>query len=201
MDNKLDILAKKLYDEGVNKAKSEAEGIIEKAKQEAQQILKDANEKAKVIDSDAKTEAENTRKKAESEMNLSARQAVAVLKQEITDMLSLKVAKDLAKISFEDKTFIHSLLMKIVEKWDANGGVGDMDILLPEKDKDDFKAFIAEKYQLLLNKGLTLTVGNQKEGFLIQPKDGSYKIMFSEELFESFFRQYLKGMSKGLLYE
>ena len=35
-DNKLDILTKKIYEEGIEKAQQDAKDIIEKAKQEAQ---------------------------------------------------------------------------------------------------------------------------------------------------------------------
>ena len=46
MENKLDILTQKLYNEGVDKARQEAENIINQAKQEAEKIIADA--KAKV---------------------------------------------------------------------------------------------------------------------------------------------------------
>ena len=46
MENKLDILTQKLYNEGVDKARQEAENIINQAKQEAEKIIADAKAKA-----------------------------------------------------------------------------------------------------------------------------------------------------------
>ena len=39
MENKLDILTKKLYEEGVEKARTEAEEIVRKAKEEAAKLI------------------------------------------------------------------------------------------------------------------------------------------------------------------
>ena len=44
MENKLDILTQKLYNEGVDKARQEAENIINQAKQEAEKIIAEAKE-------------------------------------------------------------------------------------------------------------------------------------------------------------
>ena len=51
MENKLDILTQKLYNEGVDKARQEAENIINQAKQEAEKIIADAKAKAAKITS------------------------------------------------------------------------------------------------------------------------------------------------------
>ena len=197
MENKLDILTQKLYNEGVDKARQEAENIINQAKQEAEKIIADAKAKAAQMNADAETEVSNLKKKAESEMTLSARQAITALKQAITNL----VAGDVAKIGFEEKAFIQELLMTIVKKWDVAGGNLNMEILLSEDEKAKFESFVAAKYKDLLDKGLDVKVGNLEEGFVIQPKDGGFQIAFSEKLFEAFFNQYMKGFTKKLLFK
>ena len=197
MENKLDILTQKLYNEGVDKARREAENIINQAKQEAEKIIADAKAKAAQMNADAETEVSNLKKKAESEMTLSARQAITALKQAITNL----VAGDVAKIGFEEKAFIQELLMTIVKKWDVAGGNLNMEILLSEGEKAKFESFVAAKYKDLLDKGLDVKVGNLEEGFVIQPKDGGFQIAFSEKLFEAFFNQYMKGFTKKLLFK
>ena len=192
MENKLDILTQKLYNEGVDKARQEAENIINQAKQEAEKIIADAKAKAAQMNADTETEVSNLKKKAESEMTLSARQAITALKH---------VAGDVAKIGFEEKAFIQELLMTIVKKWDVAGGNLNMEILLSEGEKAKFESFVAAKYKDLLDKGLDVKVGNLEEGFVIQPKDGGFQIAFSEKLFEAFFNQYMKGFTKKLLFD
>ena len=198
MENKLDILTQKLYNEGVDKARQEAENIINQAKQEAEKIIADAKAKVAQMNADAETEVSNLKKKAESEMTLSARQAITALKQAITNLVAGDVAGDIAKIGFEEKAFIQELLMTIVKKWDVAGGNLNMEILLSENEK---ATFVAAKYKDLLDKGLDVKVGNLEEGFVIQPKDGGFQIAFSEKLFEAFFNQYMKGFTKKLLFE
>lgn len=201
MENKLDILTKKLYDEGVDKANQKAEEIIKKAKQEAAKLIADAETKAKDIKTAAEEEVGNQKKKAESEMVLSTRQAVAALKQSITDLISAKVAGEMAKTGFEDKAFVRELLVDVVKKWDVSSGNLNLEVLLPEGEKKQFEAFVAEKYKDILDKGLEIKVGENQESFVIRPKDGGYQIAFSEALFESFFNQYMRSFTKTLLYK
>ncbi|MCM1031054.1 MAG: V-type ATP synthase subunit E family protein [Oscillibacter sp.] len=200
MENKLDILTQKLYAEGVDKAKSEAGEILAGARKEAEKILAEAEAKAKEIEEKARAEAENLKKKAESEMSLSARQALTALKQDITGLISGEVAGKLAATAFEDKKFVQELLVSVIKKWDVAAGNLNLEVLLPEKDKKEFEAFIGTKYKELLDKGLEIKVGEQKEGFVIQPKEGGYQIAFSEALFEAFFGQYMRNFTKSLLY-
>ena len=167
MENKLDILTKKLYDEGVDKARREAENIINQAKQEAEKIVAEAKAKAEQMNADAETDVANLKKKAESEMTLSARQAITALKQAITNLVAGEVAGEVAKVGFEEKAFIQELVMTIVKKWDVAGGNLDMEVLLSADEKDKFESFVTAKYKDLLDKGLTVNVGNLDEGFVI----------------------------------
>lgn len=201
MENKLDILTKKLYDEGIEKARQEADAIIANAKGEAEKIIAEAETRAGEIMAGGRQEVENMQKKAESEMSLSARQAVTALKQSITNLISGKVAADMAEEGFEDKAFVQELLMAIVKKWDVTAGNLNLDIVLSAEEKKQFETFVAKKYKDLLDKGLEVKVGDMQEGFLIQPKDGSYQIAFSEQLFEVFFNQYMRAFTKSLLYK
>lgn len=201
MENKLDVLTKKLYDEGIDKANQKAGEIIEKAKQDAARLIADAEAKAKEIGAVAEESAENLKKKAESEMALSARQAIAALKQSVTDLISGRISGEMAKTGFEDKAFIQELLVSVVKKWDVASGNLNLEILLPESEKKQFESFVAAKYKELLDKGLEVKTGDSKEDFVIRPKDGGYQITFSEALFESFFNQYMRSFTKALLYK
>lgn len=201
MENKLDILTKKLYEEGVGKANQEAEKIVAQAKENAAKLIAEAEAKAKEIKASAEAEAENLKKKAESEMALSARQAITALKQSMTNLVTGTVAGDLAKIGFEDKVFVQELLVEIVKKWDVASGNLNLEMILSEAEKEKFQQFVASKYKELLDKGLELKVGQTEGAFILQPKAGGYQIAFSEELFETFFNQYMRSFTKGLLYQ
>ena len=116
MENKLDVLTKKLYEEGVDKANQEAEKIIAQAKEKAAKLIAEAEEQAKGIKAGAATEVENMKKKAESEMTLSARQAITALKRSITSLISGEVAGNIAKAGFKDEAFVQEMIVAILKR-------------------------------------------------------------------------------------
>ena len=201
MENKLDVLTKKLYEEGVDKANQEAEKIIAQAKEKAAKLIAEAEEQAKGIKAGAATEVENMKKKAESEMTLSARQAITALKQSITSLISGEVAGNIAKAGFKDEAFVQEMIVAILKKWDVASGNLNLELLLSEEEKEKFQKFVATKYKELLDKGLEIKVGDHTDAFVIQPKDGGYQVAFSEKLFETFFNQYMRSFTKSLLYK
>lgn len=199
-DNKLDILTKKIYEEGIEKAQNDAKEILEKAQNDANSIIAEAEAKAKAIVEKANNDANNLKQKTEAELSMSVKQAIAALKQQITNLISNKIAADMTKTAFKEDDFIHELMAKVIEKWNSEGNT-DLNIILNEKEKETFEKYLLAKHKDLFDKNLTLvTNNNQKEGFVIQPKDGSYKITFSEKMFEEFFNSYLKEYSKKLLF-
>ena len=199
-DNKLELLTKKIYEEGIEKAQNDAQDILDKAKTEAENIVKEAENKAKAIIEKAQNESASLRQKTETELGMSAKQAVAALKQQITNLISSNIAVDMTAAAFKDEDFVRELMAKIIEKWNAENGI-DINVIMNNKDKEDFEKYLLAKHKNLLDNNLTLVVNSsQKEGFVIQPKDGSYKVTFSEKVFEEFFNAYLKEYSKKLLF-
>lgn len=199
-DNKLDLLTKKIYEEGIEKAQNDAKDILEKAQQDAQNIIDEANAKANAIVEKANNDAANLKQKTDAELGMSVKQAVASLKQQLTNLISDKIAVDMTKSAFKDEDFVRELMSKIIEKWNPDGNL-DLNVIMNQKEKEEFEKYLLAKHKDLLNNNLTLVNNSsQKEGFVIQPKDGSYKITFSEKVFEEFFNAYLKDYSKKLLF-
>lgn len=200
MENKLDLLTKKIYEEGIEKANLEADEIIRKAKEEALKIKDSAEKESERIISEANREAENLKNRAESEITLSSRQTMTTIKQKISDLISEEISQNMAEIVFEDKKYVRELVGNIVNKWDTDSGNIDVSIIVNKDEKKEFNSFMKSNYKKLLDKGLEIKVDNLDEPFVITPKDGGYKIGFSEELFKSFFGQYVKGITKTLLF-
>ncbi len=199
-DNKLDILTKKIYEEGIEKAQQDAKDIIAKAQQDANNIIKEAENKANAIVNKANNDSANLRQKTEAEISMSVKQAIASLKQQLTNLISNKIAVDITTTAFKDEDFVRELMSMIIEKWSAEGNL-DLNVIMNQKEKEGFEKYLLAKHKNLLDNNLTLvTNASQKDGFVIQPKDGSYKITFSEKVFEEFFNAYLKEYSKKLLF-
>ncbi|MFR9566233.1 MAG: hypothetical protein SNH13_03115 [Rikenellaceae bacterium] len=59
MDNKLQQLTQRLYDEGLEKGRSQAESLVAAAKSEAEEIITQAKKQAEAIIKGAKNESED----------------------------------------------------------------------------------------------------------------------------------------------
>ena len=199
-DNKLDLLTKKIYEEGIEKAQNDAKNILQDAQNKADNIIKEAQTKAQNMMDKAQNDATNLKQKTEAEMSMSVKQAIAALKQQITHLISENISKNIATTAFNDKDFVRGLMTTIISKWNPEGSA-DLTVMLTADEKAEFEKYLTSKHKELLDKSLTLKPNpNQKEGFVIQPKDGSYRITFSEQMFEAFFNDYIKEYSKKLLF-
>ena len=200
MSTSLDQLTKKLYDEGVGKANAEAEVIIAEAQKKAEQLVAEAKAEAQKISEKSVADAESLKKKSESEIAMAVKNAETTLKQAITNMLADSVAAKMSAAALSDKKYVQELIIAMVNKWNVADGSLDLAVALSEEQKAEFAKYVAANYKELLDKGLEVKVGNMSSGFSVGPKDGSYQIAFTEELFNAFFSQYLRGITKELLY-
>jgi V/A-type H+-transporting ATPase subunit E len=203
MNEKLKELTQKIYNEGLEKGRKEGDEIVEKARKEADQILKEARKEADEIKEKAGKEAEELRKNVSSELEISARQSVTAIKQRITETVSDKAVKEAIGKAFEDKDFIKEVITSIVENW-GRIEKSDKDVLvfLSEKDRQKLGDALMAKAAKKIDGGLEIEFEEGiKSGFKIGPKDGSYKISFTDRDFERFFKQYLRPRTQKLFSE
>lgn len=202
MENKLQELTQKLYKTGVEKAKNEADIIIAEAQKKADKIIADANAEATSIIDKAKTESAEYRTKIESELKLTSKQVITSIKNQVTNLVTQDLlSKDIEK-SLDDDNFIKTIIELMVKKWQPDEVEStDLQVILPEQEKDNFNKYIKEKISHLMKKGLEVNFEDSfKSGFKIAPKDNSYIINFTNEDFENFFKSYLRAKTANLLY-
>jgi V/A-type H+/Na+-transporting ATPase subunit E len=202
MENKLQELTNKIYTEGVDKARKEADEIIAAAREEAERMQKNAEKEAAMIIENAEKEAREIKNNVHSEVRLSARQAINTIKQQLTSLITARSTGEEIKKAFADKEFIRRIIETAIKNWSPSGTKGiDVTLLLPEKDRKELNDYFAGKQKSLLDAGLELRFEeSMKSGFKIGPKDGSYQVSFTEEDFENFFRNYLRPRTMELLY-
>ncbi len=201
MQSKLQELTDKLYSEGVQKANQEAELIIDKARQEAEKIVNEAKQKADKQLEEADKQAAETQRNVEAEIKLASQQAIATLRQKIGNSLTVSVVEPTLKEVFTDKKYIQGLISKVVEGWSKTGNF-DMNIVLPEADKAEMDKMVKSSFASEINKGLSFEFdATIKSGFKVGPKDGSYKISFTEADFGNFFKSFLRPKTNQLLFE
>lgn len=200
MQSKLQELTDKIYQEGVEKGNAEAQQIVENAKAEASAVIEKAKKEAEAIIEDAKKKALETKTNTESEIRLAGKQSVNAIKQKVTDLINGEVTSMAVKSSF-DKDFIKKIIDTTLTNWSKSGQAMDLNILLPKEDEKALSDYFKKEAKSFLDKGVTLSFDESvKNGFQLGPKDGSYKVSFTEEDFTNFFKQYLRPRLVEILF-
>lgn len=201
MQTKLQELTEKIYSEGVEKAKLEADAIIKAAQEKAKAIEQEALSKADSIVAEAESKAESLKLHIESELKMSIGQAVAALKQTIANTVCMKAIQPSVKELFGDKEFLKGLIGNLIKGF-AEKGAMDLLLILPEKDRQELETYYKNQLASELNKGLELSFSDGvRSGFKIGPADGSYIISFSDTDFTNFFKDYLRPKTKEFLFD
>ncbi len=194
--DKIQELTSKLYAEGVEKGKEEAERIIAAARAQEQQILNAARAKAEELLSSAEKESAELKKNTEAELKLYATQSSEALKTEIINLMTDKLSTTRVKAAVEDKTFMQQLIVELVQNWSKNDT-----LTVGVENPEELKSYIASHAKNLLEKGLKIeSVNGIKTGFTLAPEDGSYKVKFGEEEFVNYFREFLRPQIQQLLF-
>jgi V/A-type H+-transporting ATPase subunit E len=201
MTSKIQQLTETIYNEGVQKAKEEAEAILKEAKEKAAGIEKEAQKKAEKKVAEAEEKAQELKKQVDSEIKMTLNQAVSAMKQEITSLIAMKVIQPPVKELFSDKDYLQNLISTVVKGWMEKESF-DVKVILPEQDRNKLEDFYKKNLADELNKGLEVSfTQNMKSGFKIGPADGSYLISFTDEDFTNFLKAYLRPKTSQLLFE
>ncbi|MCY1719533.1 V-type ATP synthase subunit E [Prolixibacteraceae bacterium Z1-6] len=203
MSDKIQEITQKIYNEGVIKAREDAEQIIADAKTKAEQIIHSAHRKQEEIISVAQKQADEIKRKTDTEMQLAARQFISKLKQKITTVITASQVDKPVKNALSDVDFVKKIIQIIINNWNP-GTTEDLNlkVLLPAKEEKEFSAFFDSKMNDSLNKGVEVSFDEKLEtGFKIGPQDGSYIISFTDKDFENYFKGYIKDRTKKLLFE
>lgn len=195
--DKIQELTSKLYSEGVEKGREEADKIVAEALARKEQILNEAKAKAGDIIAAAEKEAAELKNHTESELKLYASQSSAALRSEITNLVTDKLATMNVKAATADKTFMQQLIVELVKSWADKGnltiGAGDAAAL---------ESYIASNAKQLLDGGLQIeSVNGVGTGFTLSPADGSYKVKFGEAEFIAYFKEFLRPRIQKLLFQ
>ena len=194
--DKIQEITSKLYAEGIEKGKEEANKIVAEAKVLRDQIVEEAKKEAEQIVVSAKKETHEWKSNTESELMLFASQAVEALKSEITNLVTGKLSASNVKAALEDKTFMQKLITELVQNWSKNET-----LTIGVENSEELKQYISENAKYLLDKGLKIeSVNGLKTSFILSPEDGSYRVKFGEEEFIEYFREFLRPQIQKLLF-
>lgn len=202
MENtKLQQLTDKLYQEGLEKGRAEADSLVAEAEARAAKIVAEAEARAAKIVTDAERKAEDVEKNAMTEIALAGKQAVAKIKSEIETLIVAKVSAKGVKSANLDPAFIKEMLLAVAANWN-NGAKADLKALLPEAKKAELGAAFDAAAGALLAEGIEVGFSaDVKSGFKVGEKNGGYYISFSDESFEALLGGYLREKAAELLFK
>ena len=195
MENKIQELTEKIFNEGVERGKSEAGRLVEEAQKKAEAIVNEARESAAAILAQAKKDAEEINNNTRSELKLYGAQAVGALKSETANIVTDTIVSSAVKEALAGDA-LKDILLKIAERWSA-----DEPLVISASEAQELKAYFAAKAKGLLDKGVRIEqVNGLKTSFSIAPADGSYKVNFGEAEFEAFLKSFLRPQIVELLF-
>ena len=201
MQNKLQELTDKLYNEGLSKGKQEAEQMKANAKNEAAQIIAQAKEQAQEILAKAQSEAAELKSKTENDVKMASLQAFTAVKQQIENVI---VAKTLApaKAAASETEFLKEIIKSIVSAFNPNNSDSvALDIILPAEKQAELEQFAKEQLSKICSAGVDVQFSKGIQGgFKIAPKGEGYMLSFTDKDFENIIAEYLRPKTKSLLF-
>lgn len=200
MQNKLQELTDRLYNEGLSKGKQEGEELLAKAKVQADEIVAKAQAEAAQIVAAAQKQAEELKTKTESDIRMAAGQSIAATKKDIEMLIVGKMTEADVKKALTSAEFVKELIKTVAEKFTTEGPV-DLAVVLPESLKNEVEPFVTKELAKMLGAGVEASFSKKVSGgFRIGPKDGGYFISFTEETFNELISEYLRPATKKLLF-
>jgi len=202
MQDKLQELTDRLYNEGLSKGKHDGEELLQKAQTEADRIVAYAKVEAEHIIAQANKEAEELKTKVAADVKMAATQSIAVTKQEIEKMLVTKVAAEGVKTNMTNAAFVKELIASVVKAFNPqNASPVDLSLILPESLKAELEPFMKNEIANQFKSEVKVDYSKKMNGgFKVAPKDGGYVLQFTDEEFTQLIANYLRPATKKILF-
>lgn len=200
MQNKLQELTDKLYNEGLSKGREEGEALLAKAKSQAADIVAEAEKKAAEIMTKAEKEAEAYKVKVAGDLKMAASQSVQATRKDIENLVVFKMTGSATEKALSDEAFVKEVIKAVAEKFNAETAM-DLNLVLPESLKSSLEPFVKNELSAILKGQVNASFSKKiAGGFTIGPKDGSYFISLTDETFKELISEYLRPATRKLLF-
>ena len=200
MQNKLQELTDRLYNEGLSKGKQEGEELLAKAKVQAEEIVAKAQAEAAQIVAAAQKQAEELKTKTASDIKMAAGQSIAATKKDIETLIVGKMTEAEVKKALTSAEFVREVIKAVAEKFTTDGPA-DLAVVLPESLKKEVEPFVTKELAKTLGAGVEASFSKKVSGgFRIGPKEGGYFVSFTDETFNELISEYLRPATKKLLF-
>ena len=202
MQDKLQELTDRLYNEGLSKGKQEGEELLQRAHAEAEDIIAQAKAEAERIIAQANKEAEELKTKVTADIKMAATQSISVTKQEIEQMVVTQTATQGVKANMNNVEFVKELIASVVKAFNPqNASPVALDLILPEALKAQVEPFIQNEIASQFKGEVKVDFSKKMNGgFKVAPRDGGYTLHFTDEEFTQLIANYLRPATKKILF-
>ena len=200
MQNKLQELTDKLYNEGLSKGKQEGEELLAKAKVQAEEMVAKAQAEAAQIVAAAQKQADEIKSKVASDIRMASTQSLAATRKDIEELVVGKMSAEAVKDALTSAEFVKELIQAVAGKFTTEGPM-DLTLILPESLQKELEPFVNNELSKILNAGVEASFSKKVSGgFRIGPKDGGYFVSFTDETFNELIAEYLRPATKKILF-
>ena len=198
MENKLQQLTEKLYNEGLSKGKSEAEHLVQHAHHQAEKIIEDAKKQAEDIIEKAEKSAVEAKRNAEAEIDLASRQTIARVKQTVENLVVAKTIETPVAKAFDDVAFVKDLIKIVIENMQKTD---DLTVILPANKEAELLNMVQNNMQNAFGQGVDVKFERTiKSGFRISTGAGGYQLTFTDADFAELFKTHIRSKLVELLF-
>jgi V/A-type H+-transporting ATPase subunit E len=200
MQNKLQELTDKLYNEGLSKGKQEGEELLAKAKVQAEEMIAKAQAEAAQIVAAAQKQADEIKTKVASDIRMASSQSLAATRNDIETLIVGKMTDEAIKKALTSAEFVKELIQAVAAKFTTEGPV-DLALILPESLQKELEPFVNNELAKILDAGVEASFSKKVSGgFKIGPKNGGYFVSFTDETFNELIAEYLRPATKKILF-
>ena len=189
MNNRLQELTDKLYNEGLSKGKAEGEALLAQAK-----------EKAAAIVEEARKDAEELSAKVSNDIRMASSQSMQATRMDIENLVVSKMVDTDVKKAMSSADFLKEVIIAVARNFSAQES-SDISLVLPEALKGELEPFVKNELGKILGKGVEASFSKKiAGGFRIAPKDGGYFISMTDETMKELIGEYLRPATRKILF-
>ena len=200
MNNRLQELTDKLYNEGLSKGKAEGEALLAQAKEKAAAILEEARKEAEAIVGKARKDAEELSAKVSNDIRMASSQSMQATRMDIENLVVSKMVDTDVKKAMSSADFLKEVITAVARNFSAQES-SDISLVLPEALKSELEPFVKNELGKILGKGVEASFSKKiAGGFRIAPKDGGYFISMTDETMKELIGEYLRPATRKILF-
>lgn len=200
MQDKLQELTDKLFNEGLSKGKQEGEAFLAKARKDAEDLVAEARKQAAEIVAAAEKKAADMKSKAESDIRMAGDESMQAIRKSIESAVVAKVSDLEVSKAMSAPDFLKGIIKAVAEKFSAEESA-DVEMVLPQSLKAELEPFVKSELSKVLGNGSEVSFsGKVAGGLTIGPKDGGYFISLTDETFKSLIADYLRPATRKVLF-